>query len=88
MSPHSGQARQKILVLCKLYLCLCVCGLCPLGEYVEYKVGPVKNPYVEFPFYVPELGRGQLVVEDYGINLVFSYEVFDFLQLSAPYVCP
>ena len=88
MCPHSCQSRKQVLVLCELDLHLGICGLCPLREYVQNQVGPVKNPYVQLPFYVAELGRGELVIEYDYICLVFSDIFFDFLQLAASYVGP
>jgi len=88
MRPHSCKSWQKILVLCEFDLSLCVGCLCPLGKYVEDEICPVEYPAVQFPLYVSQLGRGELVIENDDICLIFLNPGLYFLQFSAADVCP
>ena len=88
VGPHPRKPRQQILILGEFYLCLCIGGLCSLGENIQYEVCPVEYSAGKLPFQVSELGRGELIVEYYYICFVFGYIRLDFLEFSASYVCP
>jgi hypothetical protein len=61
----SCQARELVFQLCQFYLELTFTGLSMAGEDVEYELRSVNDVAGQPRFYVAELRRGKVVVEEY-----------------------
>ena len=88
MGPHTGQARQHIVIPGKLHLHLGVRGLGPLGENFQDEACPVNDVADFYDFlYVPLLYPGQFIVKDYVLDTVILAVLGNFLQLTAFDIC-
>ena len=88
MGPHTGKARQHILVVGQLYLHFCVGGLGPLGKYLQYKACTVYNVRAgDYLFYITLLHAREFIVKDYVLYLVGLTVFLYFFKLAGANVC-
>ena len=83
VTPKTGEPRQQMLELGQLDLQLAFAGSGALGEDIEDERGPVEHLAFEDSFQVAALGRGKLIVENDGVNLMVAAESGELSRLAA-----
>ena len=80
--PHTGQARQKVLVLRQFHLQLALARLGALGENVEDQARAVEHAHAEFLLQHAHLRRGELIVKHREVAVVGDDEFAQLRHLA------
>ena len=84
MGPHSGKAREQILVLGQFDLGLRIGCLRALCKYVENKACTVENLNLQFAFKIGHLLGRKVIVEYYESYAVFLDILLYFFKFAFP----
>ena len=87
VGPHSGKAREQILVLRQLHLGAGRGRLCSFCENVEDEARAVEDLYLEFLLDVEHLLGREVVVEDDEAYLVVFHILAYLVELAGAHVC-
>ena len=80
--PHTGQARQQVLILRQFHLQLALARLGALGKDVEDQARAVEHAHAELLLQHAHLRRGELVVKHREVAVVGENELFELRHLA------